>query len=85
MIGVDMGIDDKPDLHTGLVGDAQVWFDVAQRVYHGAGGVPAAAKQVRNCHGIGMEELTQNHAGPPAVGGCALTGDLYSIIFVIDP
>jgi hypothetical protein len=44
MIGVDMGIDDKPDLHTGLVGDAQVWFDVAQRVDHSAGGVPATAE-----------------------------------------
>ena len=65
MVGMDMGIDDEPDAHPGLVGDPKVWFDVAQRVHHGASGMSAAAEQVGNRNGIGMEELTQNHAGPP--------------------
>jgi hypothetical protein len=65
MIGMDMGIDDKPDTHTSLVGDPQVWFDVAQRVHHGTGGVPAAAEQVGDRNGVGMEELTQDHSDLP--------------------
>jgi hypothetical protein len=85
MIGVDVGIYDEPDAHPRLVRDPQIWFDVVKWIHHSAGGVPAAAEQVRNRHGIGMEELTQNHAGPPAVGSRALTGDTRSIIFLIDP
>jgi hypothetical protein len=78
MIGVNVGINDKPEAHPYLVRDPQVWFDIAQRVDHSAGGVPAAAKQVRNGDGIGMEELTQNHARPPAAGSCALTGHSFN-------
>ena len=50
MIGVDMGINDEPDAHPGLVRDPEVWFDVPYRVHDGAGGVPAAAEQVGNRH-----------------------------------
>jgi hypothetical protein len=62
MIGMDMGIDDELDAHPGFVRDAEVWFNVAQRVYDGAGGVPAAAQQVGNCDRIAVEELAQDHA-----------------------
>jgi hypothetical protein len=34
---------------------------------------------------IGMEELTQDHGGPPVRGGSALTGIAHSIILLIDP
>jgi hypothetical protein len=58
MVGMEMGIHDKPDVHAGLAGNAHISFDVAQGVYHGTGGMCAAAKQVRDCHRVGMEELT---------------------------
>jgi hypothetical protein len=57
MVGMNMGVDDEPDAHPGLVRDAEVWFDVPQRVDDRASGVSAAAEQVGDCHGIGMEEL----------------------------
>src|SRR5437773_6651004 len=85
MIGMDMGIDDEADSHPGLVRDTEVSFNVAQRVHHRTGGVPATAKEVRDRHGIGMEELTQNHGSPPVSGGSALTRIAYSIILLIDP
>jgi hypothetical protein len=56
MVGVDMGIDDEPNAHPGLVRDPEVGFDITQWVDDGAGGVSAA--EVGNCHGIGVEELT---------------------------
>jgi hypothetical protein len=65
MIGVDMGVDDEADAHAGVVGHPQIWCDVSDRVHHGTGGVPAAAEQVGDRNGVGMEELTQDHAGLP--------------------
>jgi hypothetical protein len=68
VIGMDVGVDHKLDLHPGLVGNPQIWLDVPERVDDGAGSVPAAAEQIGNSHWIGMEELTQNHPDPPVTG-----------------
>lgn len=62
MIGMDMGVDDEANAHPGVVGHPQIWCDVAHRIDHGAGGAPAAAEQIGNRNGVGMEELTQDHA-----------------------
>jgi hypothetical protein len=62
---MDMGIDNKPNAHPGLVGHAQIRSDLIQWVDDGASCVPAAAEQVRDGHRIGVEELTQNHFWPP--------------------
>jgi hypothetical protein len=45
------------------VGHAQIWCDIAYRIDDGPGRVPTAAEQVRDRNRIGVEKLTQNHAG----------------------
>ena len=42
MIGMDVGVDDVPDVHAGLDCRAEIWFDVAQRVDR----VSATAEQI---------------------------------------
>ena len=84
MIGVDMGIDDEADAHSGVVGNLQVWCDVADRIDDGTSGMPAAAEQVGDGNRIGMEELTHDHAGLPQAPSGALTAGVHSINLQID-
>lgn len=65
MIGMDMGIDDKADAHAGVIGYPQIWRDVAHRIDDSTGRVSAAAEQVLDRHGLGVEKLTQDHIGLP--------------------
>ena len=49
----------------GIVGDPEIWCDVAYRVDDSTGRVPAAAEQIRDANRVGVEELTQDHADLP--------------------
>jgi hypothetical protein len=85
MVGVDMGVDHEPDSHAGLVGDAQIWFDLSHRVHYGAGGMTAAAEQVRDRNRVGMEEMTQGSCWPSCSSEVrCLTSGIHSIILVND-
>jgi len=53
VIGMDTGIHDKADAHARLVRHPKIGFDIAHGIGHGAGGVAAAAEQVRDRDGVG--------------------------------
>ena len=65
MVGMDMAVDDEANAHAGIVGDPEIWCDVAYRVHDSIGRVPAAAEQIRDANRVGVEELTQDHADLP--------------------
>ena len=44
MIGMDMGVDDEDELHSGALGGAQVKVEIADRIDDGAGCLATAAE-----------------------------------------
>jgi hypothetical protein len=54
-------VDDKEDAHAGLVGRAQVWFYLTNRIDDGAARASAATEQVRDRNGVGVQKLTEDH------------------------
>ena len=61
VIGVHMGVDDEQEAHAGLVGRAQVWFYLPNRIDNGAARAPAAAEQVGNRNRVCVKELAEDH------------------------
>jgi len=69
VIGVKMRIDDVKDSHAGSVGGRAIEFDVADRIDDGRGRLASATKEIGNRDRHGVEELTHDHGGLPAIPG----------------
>ena len=58
VIGVQMGIEDVPDLQTVFFGYTDVEFGIIDGVAHGALSPTASAENVRSSHRLLMKQLT---------------------------
>ncbi len=72
VIGMDVRVNDVANLQPGLSGRVEIARDVADRVDDRAGGLAAAAEQIRDADRIGVQELSQDHAKPPLKRECEL-------------
>ena len=61
VIGVNVRVDDIQDTHPSLLGGLEIGRDVPNRIDHGRRGLAATAEQIGDRHGLGVEELAQDH------------------------
>ena len=65
VIGMQMGVDDIKDAHSGFVGRFQIGTDIANGIDNGRGRTSSAAKEVGRRDRISVQVLAQDHGGPP--------------------
>src|SRR5262245_46481409 len=68
VIGMQVSVDDVPDLHSGLIGCVQIGLDVAKRINDRAYRLSAASKEIGCCDGFVVKELSEDHDYLPAMG-----------------
>ena len=61
VIGMQVSVDDVPDLHSGLIGCVQIGLDVAKRINDRAYRFSAASKEIGCCDGFAVKELSKDH------------------------
>ena len=62
MIGMEMRVDDVEDPQARRFRRRKIWSDITDGIDDGAGGLAAAAEEIRGRHGLGVQELAQDHA-----------------------